>query len=207
MSYGVSSWTEKKIICSVLTVEQFPYIDFESATYLNREQINPHDSEQPPHFRKMIKLHDVYPAYSGSAGLQAPSTLDGSYYDMLTEEQLLVRDKDQVVLKWFQAKKDKEEDYRKMALDYFSRRFWREWRDAVESDDQTTTAAGTIVGDDEYPQTPFRGGFIANYALGPNTAPDPDDDIPTKERATPREPEPKMLMIHQLWLWKLCDSM
>ena len=37
-------------------------------------------------------------------GLQAPVSLDSSYYDMLEEDKIHIRDKDQVVRKWFRAK-------------------------------------------------------------------------------------------------------
>ncbi|KAI5461704.1 hypothetical protein BGZ63DRAFT_356200 [Mariannaea sp. PMI_226] len=55
----------------------------------------------------MTKLQEIYPPFSGSAGLQRPQTLDSSYYNMLDEEKLRARDGDQVVLKWFQDRLDK----------------------------------------------------------------------------------------------------
>ena len=39
--------------------------------------------------------------YNELSGLHKPQTLDESYYDMLPEEDLRIRDRDQVVFKWF----------------------------------------------------------------------------------------------------------
>ncbi|KAH8900720.1 hypothetical protein GQ53DRAFT_130451 [Thozetella sp. PMI_491] len=49
----------------------------------------------------MTDLEQAYLPFRGSHGLQTPQTLDQSYYDMLRPEELMTRDRDQVVYKWF----------------------------------------------------------------------------------------------------------
>jgi hypothetical protein len=53
------------------------------------------------HFKRMNKLERHYPPYNGLSGLQVPRTLDGSYYNILSPNDLMERDIDQVIYKWF----------------------------------------------------------------------------------------------------------
>jgi len=121
-----------------------------------------------------MDLHLTYPTYTGSSGVQAPSTLDSSYYDLLTEDKLRSRDEDQVLLKWFiknNAKRNTDTSY----IDR-SRRWYRGRQAPTGTELMPRLSAPT--------------------------------KIPTKGDAkAKKEVEPKILMIHQLWLWKLCDSM
>ncbi|KAJ9144718.1 hypothetical protein NKR23_g5813 [Pleurostoma richardsiae] len=243
----------------------FPYIDFEAETYLERKKVNPRS--QTPHFRKMTRLHEVYPRFSGSAGLQIPPTLDSSYYDMLEKEKIGVRDKDQVVLKWFKTKikRRKIEDEDAALREYLA--FLGTYRASSGSDDQTTTAgdtedpeshwtqfslaprpddrpksdpnvlaqpeddsdrtkapstsalwletsAGTTASDTEASLKPKSKLLTSRDAVDTQTSSPADtsdnQDTPVKgdngKRINTGEDIPKLLMIHQMWLWKLDDS-
>jgi hypothetical protein len=119
-----------------------PFIDFETELYLNRRKVDL--KEQTPHFKKMTKLHEVYPRYSGSAGLQVPPTLDSSYYDMLEGDKIGVRDKDQVVYKWFKANiKQQKNDNEVAALTEFLEQL-RTYRATAGPDDPITTGMQSL---------------------------------------------------------------
>jgi hypothetical protein len=174
----------------MLTTGQFPYIDFEAKTYLQRQNLEEiPENLRTPHFAKMKNLHETYPIYTGSAGLQAPTTLDGSYYDMLNEKKLLARDGDQVVLKWFGVKEVKQGDYLKTSRQYFENR-----SRSVES-----LSADEVQSSNQMPST--------DVTVDGQRSAEPSKPLPCKAGVTKQEDVPKMLMIHQLWLWKLCDSM
>jgi hypothetical protein len=72
-----------------------PYIDFETEQYLER-----HESQMLS-FREKCELEERSLPYNGLYGLDKPRTLDESYYDMIPEDELRLRDRDQVVFKWF----------------------------------------------------------------------------------------------------------
>jgi len=192
---------------SRLTAGQFPYIDFEAKTYLERKTGRdiPTD-EKTPHFKKMLVLHDTYPTYTGSAGLQAPSTLDSSYYDMLSEKKLRIRDEDQVMLKWFEkkTKRKKESDYLDAILSYFRNRISFDSTEGhMLSDNGDDEALMSSTGSELDPTSSFS--TVKPPDTIPGTTAQPPK-IPVKDGAKKKNVAPKMLMIHQLWLWKLCDS-
>jgi hypothetical protein len=96
---------------------KLPFIDFESKSYLdwneaclkqNKEDLHRIRYRAPEYTRKVMDLIDCYRPYTGRDGLQSPKTLDGSYYDMLGSSQIADRDRDQVILKWFDRTRRKE---------------------------------------------------------------------------------------------------
>ncbi|SPO05319.1 uncharacterized protein DNG_08006 [Cephalotrichum gorgonifer] len=82
-----------------------PFIDFETEQYLQRQEKDPETGEYKINTQrftyKRILEERSFP-YEGLRGLHKPETLDASRYDMLSEADLGMRDKDQVVFKWFQ---------------------------------------------------------------------------------------------------------
>lgn len=94
-------------ICGKLTIHKFPYIDFETENYLERHNKT---GKKTPQLEIMTNLQNLYPPFEGLRGYQGAQTLDQSYYDMLEIEDLSVRDRDQVIYKWFKQKIKKQEE-------------------------------------------------------------------------------------------------
>jgi len=83
-----------------------PYIDFETQEYLQHlAEVRASDTYQPkaPGFRHKFELDQMSRPYKLLRGLHRSQTLDASYYDTLTDSELMERDKDQVVLKWLES--------------------------------------------------------------------------------------------------------
>ncbi|RSL68958.1 hypothetical protein CEP54_002599 [Fusarium duplospermum] len=122
----------------------FPFLDFETGTYLERHDWDPKDLHkrkvETQRFEKFRRLEHQFAPLRGLSGLQTSQTLDEYYCDMLDRTDARRRAEDQVVWRW--------------SLDKEKRR----------------ASAHKKVGDE-------------------------DEVIDLSEA--------KLLMVHQLWVWKL----
>ncbi|KIX01898.1 uncharacterized protein Z518_07837 [Rhinocladiella mackenziei CBS 650.93] len=238
-----------------------PFIDFETEHYLERRHQKHHGKRQ---FRIMASLEDNYPQYEGSSGLQVPQTLDQSYYDTLSTEDLRARDKDQVVYKWFKDIIDRQKppEGNQILLEPPP-----ENRDDANVSSESTLEVGR--GGEKCSgshKTPLTENFLTDLSSPKSTTEKLDDDVNSEHdvkvdvqsprspgggprssvkrlrvattfltsmsrlsesrRSTSEEKKPKhqkigrkekgtmvageslakLLMVHQLWLWKLDES-
>ncbi|RSM11701.1 hypothetical protein CEP52_002936 [Fusarium oligoseptatum] len=142
-----------------------PYIDFETREYLQHlTEARTSDKYKPqsPGFRHKFELEQMSRPYKRLRGLHKSQTLDASYYDTLTDADLMERDEDQVVLKWFERFNERG---KKRHGD--GKPLKRPYRQSSNS----------------RKQTPVR------WTLAKNIR-DPNKQA-------------RLLMVHQLWLWKL----
>ncbi|KAI0438289.1 hypothetical protein F4803DRAFT_103355 [Xylaria telfairii] len=171
-----------------------PFIDIETKSFLNLEKLGkPHGK-----MKKMMDLFRRYRPYEGQDGLQVPSTLDGSYYDMLKPKRIRERDEDQVVLKWFESQE--------IALDSWTGLDELLSRYGMILDDQNSIASspGSSQNDEDSAGT---------VGLHEATIIENGGPIPLKNSAKSHATDyhtvdgpAKLLMVHQLWLWKLDDN-
>lgn len=164
--------------------------------YLYRHVLDP-KQHLPPQCEKMLMLGDLYSRFDGLSGHQSGQSLDQSYYTALQVEDLRKRDEDQVVLKWYkknQLRSRKTEGIRSSVQD-------DDWR-PVDSRSEAL-------------QPNKRGQLPKKETTQRETSPDSVSEQAESEalrgkierlRAGKDEDDGKLLMIHQLWLWKLNDS-
>ncbi|KAI1153058.1 hypothetical protein F4825DRAFT_283176 [Nemania diffusa] len=200
-----------------------PFIDFETEPYLTRREVK----NVGEHLKKMLDLFHLYSPYTGKDGLQIPKTLDESYYDMLNTERIAERDGDQVVYKWFRDKEaNQRDDKLNELLDYFSRyRTLRVLQDEAtiigsedsekplsEGDERRSTSAKEPIMRSEPNSRPDSTEIVQIEALHDQPPSDKAkatlEDIPVKDCGSvpTTDDVPKLLMVHQLWLWKLGDN-
>ncbi|KAI0968177.1 hypothetical protein F4678DRAFT_443552 [Xylaria arbuscula] len=147
-----------------------PFIDIEARSYLNREPQG--------QMKKTMDLLECYGPYDGRGGLQVPRTLDGSYYDMLEPKRIQGRDKQQILLKWFETQKGAWglENEESECPPQYSR-----------NSQSNENSAGTL---ESHSATNIVKGNPIPYVAAHRKV----DDLA------------KLLMVHQLWLWKLDDN-
>ncbi|RMJ10928.1 hypothetical protein CDV36_009447 [Fusarium kuroshium] len=122
--------------------------------------------------------------YQRLGGLHRSQTLDASYYDTLTDVDLMERDEDQVVLKWFEGVNERG-----------SKRH-RDRRPVKGSDkkNQDNTEPLSMTEVDGSQSTKFKskrtdaGGVDFGQSIRDHNK------------------QAKLLMVHQLWLWKLDED-
>lgn len=159
-----------------------PYIDFETEQYLERHTI------QTLGFQEKCELEDRSLPYNGLYGLDRPRTLDESYYDMIPADELGQRDRDQVVFKWFKhiVENDAQEEHTYGTLVLFDDRadgVEEKWLEMLQS-----TATLPAVSNAKDPAIKFR----------------PDEGVTQEAKDTVlASRQARLLMVHQLWLWKL----
>ncbi|TRX93664.1 hypothetical protein FHL15_005340 [Xylaria flabelliformis] len=169
-----------------------PFIDIETRSYLDRGK----GGEAHGKMKKMMDLFTRYSPYKGKEGLQAPRTLDASYYDMLELKRIRERDEDQVVLKWFKSQKTADDlnndEFYKLLSQY-----------RIALDDE----GGTTCGSEKSRNGKDDVEIVDSHEDTPTTA--------IKGKSTPHKYDAeghatgdtaKLLMVHQLWLWKLDDN-
>ncbi|KAH6886791.1 hypothetical protein B0T10DRAFT_442909 [Thelonectria olida] len=163
-----------------------PYIDFETEQYLQRydriEESGRYEIETPG-FRDKRELEHRSFLYDGLLGLHKPRTLDEWYYDMLRHKDLRIRDEDQVVFKWFK--------------DIVQEGLLLQGKEADEQDFKQlrpeTVASFSIVMEDSWKNLKCKRSLTTEQSeFG-------QDTVNTSRL-------PRLLMVHQLWLWKLDSS-
>ncbi|KAI0097622.1 hypothetical protein GGR51DRAFT_566344 [Nemania sp. FL0031] len=199
--------------------KKVPFIDFETEPYLKRRDMG----KASGHLKKMLELFHLYSPYTGKDGLQIPKTLDESYYDMLSTDRITARDKDQVVYKWYQEsnrQEDKSDDPFEYFLRYGALRALGDDTPMARRSEipQSRTAAeqssnpNELIRYNESNSSPESADI--EQTEPPNAQPLPEKDkapleeipvkYPNKSAATGEVA--KLLMVHQLWLWKLGDN-
>ncbi|KAJ8127429.1 hypothetical protein O1611_g6207 [Lasiodiplodia mahajangana] len=197
-----------------------PFIDFETEPYLERREVE----KIGGHLRKMLDLFHLYSPYTGKDGLQIPKTLDESYYDMLSTERITARDRDQVVYKWFRDKANQPENKLGELFDYFSRyRTLRELREKTPVAGRSEVPPSELVTEQAIDADELATHDESNSHLNPAGEAQAEtsyfqpslekdkatlDDIPVKkfDNTSTTGDVAKLLMVHQLWLWKLGDN-
>ncbi|KAI1638377.1 hypothetical protein F4809DRAFT_639677 [Biscogniauxia mediterranea] len=185
-----------------------PFIDFESELYIDRHK---NAENQSWHFRRMFELEKNYMPYTGLSGLQAPQTLDESYYDMLSLREMTKRDQDQVVFKYGYLNSISDRSVR-----YEPRSGYTEFgiqqtdKSLGNTQDNETEMNDATEDETEANNNAVKDQSVTSGALESSTAKESKRIIPKKKlddkEAVRPEPRKKLLMIHQLWLWKFDDS-
>ncbi|KAI1485861.1 hypothetical protein F5X96DRAFT_657774 [Biscogniauxia mediterranea] len=181
-----------------------PFIDFENELYIDRHK---NAENQSWHFRRMFELEKNYMPYTGLSGLQAPQTLDESYYDMLSLSEMTKRDQDQIVFKYGYLNSISDRSVR-----YEPRSGYTEFRNQQtgHTQDNETEMDDATEGEAEANNNAVRDQSVTSGALESSTVKESKRKIPKKKlddkEAVSPEPLRKLLMIHQLWLWKFDDS-
>ncbi|KPM39238.1 hypothetical protein AK830_g7319 [Neonectria ditissima] len=154
-----------------------PYIDFETEQYLQRfEKSKGSYKIKTPRIRDKCELEVVSRPYKGLMGLHKSQSLDESQYDMLSEEDLRKRDEDQVVFKWSKdnIKKPTFTKGRNVALP--------PRKNIGEGDDRNVSPDNL-----KFKTYLNEKGKEAEFGRDTRDA----------------SQLPRLLMVHQLWLWKL----
>ncbi|KAK0659154.1 hypothetical protein QBC41DRAFT_50141 [Cercophora samala] len=169
-----------------------PFIDFESEGYLMRHK-TPHDTLGRKQKRLKL-LEEEFGQYDGSIGIQLPETLDQAYYE--GSASLNERNTDQVVYKWL-----KDRDNRRRA---------RSIATASQNAGATDTAAHAHGGgnlpiqDAGAPETASPAGTAPPATGTDNPAPGlTNPPVENAETCSAEDESLKLLMVRQLWLWKL----
>ncbi|RSL54941.1 hypothetical protein CEP53_007276 [Fusarium sp. AF-6] len=161
-----------------------PYIDFETREYLQHlAEVRTSDKYKPqsPGFRHKFELEQMSRPYKRLKGLHRSQTLDASYYDTLTDADLMERDKDQVVLKWLES--------------------------ATERGKKRHGDGKPVKGPDEKDQnkpeplsmTEADGSQSTKLKFKKTDA----SEVDFGENIRDPNKQARLLMVHQLWLWKL----
>ncbi|KAI5925056.1 hypothetical protein F4810DRAFT_708862 [Camillea tinctor] len=189
-----------------------PFIDFESELYIDRHK---NVNSQSWHFRRMFDLEKNYVPYTGLSGLQTPQTLDESYYDMLSPSEMTKRDQDQVVFKYEYIDSITDRSVRYEPRSGFTEFRSRQIDESLGNSQENETAVdeatedGTETNDNAGKDT-GKDQSVTSGAMESSTTKEAKRVIPKKQldgkEAMSPEPLKKLLMIHQLWLWKLDDS-
>ncbi|RSL47664.1 hypothetical protein CEP54_013285 [Fusarium duplospermum] len=161
-----------------------PYIDFETREYLQHlTEVRTSDNYKPqsPGFRHKLELEQMSRPYKRLRGLHRSQTLDASYYDTLTDTDLMKRDKDQVVFKWFESVnkrgKKRHGDGRPMK--------------GPKEKDQNKT------------ETLYMKELNGPKSTKLKSKKTDGGEVDFGENIRDPRKQARLLMVHQLWLWKL----
>ncbi|KAK7423727.1 hypothetical protein QQX98_000917 [Neonectria punicea] len=167
-----------------------PYIDFETKQYLERfdkDQETKDYKINAPRIRDKCRLEEMSRPYKGFLGLHRPQTLDESHYDMLSQEDLRKRNEDQVVYKWYEeVARKREESKKNKAKNQFS---------GAKYSKKVPLPSRKGAEEVEVYNASSKGLKYKRDLDGKGA----DFGRDTRDASQ----LPRLLMVHQLWLWKL----
>ncbi|KAL8380160.1 hypothetical protein RB599_009565 [Gaeumannomyces hyphopodioides] len=209
-----------------------PYFDFETDLYLSKVST----SRTPPtpgdpggagsgerQFDRMTALEQHYPPFGGLWGLQLPQTLDESYYQMLTDDELHARNRDQIIYKWSSEVAVDESGISKTQpqdAEDEGKRDLHGMAPAEASDDSPPRNGASHQAEhgtappskDDGTAADAKQGSTANrdHPFGKDRKEKAmlvrDRDGLSKSQNSTRTHRRKLLVVHQLWLWKLDEN-
>ncbi|KAM5347748.1 hypothetical protein ACJ41O_007572 [Fusarium nematophilum] len=171
-----------------------PYIDFETEQYLQRyDKVDGSDDYMitTPRIANKRQLEGISRPYKRLIGLHRSQTLDESHYDMLSKQELKQRDESQVVSRWYKERARQAEEMKGQEKSSGA-------RSAKIVPLPERMEEGKMKKSRDLPQI-----LPLKYRTNRRDSRS-DTELAEFGHDTQRASKlPKLLMVHQLWLWKL----